>query len=225
MENKEACSFADFFHHENVFIAISGLIGAGKTHLCKELNQKTGVKVLFEPVAENPYLEDFYNPDKREQTSFPMETFLLHTRYALQQEAIHGNCPVIMDRTLDDDVVFAKMLLDQKKITPRDFATYRLAYHNMLKTLKRPRLVVFLDCHAKIAKERIRQRDRPCEKDIPIGYLEDLQRNYEEWLMEMEKYCQVLRINWNQYQSTETVIRLIEEKLGQKVLSNLKKPL
>jgi len=222
-DEKKSWTFADFFHPDNSFIAISGLIGVGKTSLCEAIQKEYDVNVKYEPVVQNPYLSDFYQNEKRKQTSFPMETFLLHARYALQQDATHCNRTVLMDRTLDDDVVFAKMLLDQQMISPRDFATYRMAFHNMTRSLRKPDLIIFLDCEPKIAKERIRQRNRTCESGITLEYLQDLQRNYEQWLVEMEKHCPVLRLNWNQYQSTETVVKLVEKKLKQKIFTKVKK--
>ena len=42
-------------------IAIAGNIGAGKTTLTKMLAKRYGWKAHFEPVDNNPYLEDYYN--------------------------------------------------------------------------------------------------------------------------------------------------------------------
>lgn len=41
-------------------IAIAGNIGAGKTTLTKMLAKRYGWKAHFEPVDNNPYLEDYY---------------------------------------------------------------------------------------------------------------------------------------------------------------------
>ena len=42
-------------------IAIAGNIGAGKTTLTKLLAKRYGWKAHFEPVDNNPYLEDYYS--------------------------------------------------------------------------------------------------------------------------------------------------------------------
>ncbi|BBM87831.1 deoxynucleoside kinase [Candidatus Uabimicrobium amorphum] len=47
-------------------IIIEGIIGAGKTTLSKQLQQKIPkAKVFREPVGENPYLGRFYESPKR----------------------------------------------------------------------------------------------------------------------------------------------------------------
>ena len=45
---------------EQLFIGISGLIGAGKTTLATALGKELGLPVHYEPVIDNVYLEDFY---------------------------------------------------------------------------------------------------------------------------------------------------------------------
>ena len=47
------------------FIAIAGNIGAGKTELTQFLCRKYGLRPVFEPNDENPYLADFYRDMKK----------------------------------------------------------------------------------------------------------------------------------------------------------------
>jgi deoxyadenosine/deoxycytidine kinase len=47
------------------FIAVSGNIGVGKTSLVRYLEQRYGVKPVYEPFGDNPYLDDFYDDMKR----------------------------------------------------------------------------------------------------------------------------------------------------------------
>ncbi len=42
------------------FIAVAGNIGVGKSTLVRLLCQHVDFQPFFEPVAENPYLSDFY---------------------------------------------------------------------------------------------------------------------------------------------------------------------
>ena len=43
------------------YIAIAGNIGVGKSTLVQKICKRLGWQPYYEPVAENPYLEDFYS--------------------------------------------------------------------------------------------------------------------------------------------------------------------
>ena len=43
------------------FVAVAGNIGAGKSTLVNRLSERLGWRPYYEPVTENPYLEDFYD--------------------------------------------------------------------------------------------------------------------------------------------------------------------
>ena len=56
---------------QDIFISISGLIGAGKTTLATKLAEKMNLPCFFEPVIDNEYLADFYKDPAR--YSFPLQ--------------------------------------------------------------------------------------------------------------------------------------------------------
>ena len=60
----------------DLFISISGLIGAGKTTLATKLGEKMNLPCFFEPVIDNTYLADFYRDPAR--FSFPLQVTLHH---------------------------------------------------------------------------------------------------------------------------------------------------
>lgn len=56
---------------DDLFISISGLIGAGKTTLATKLGEKMNLPCFYEPVIDNTYLADFYKDPAR--FSFPLQ--------------------------------------------------------------------------------------------------------------------------------------------------------
>ena len=60
---------------EKAYISIAGLIGAGKSSLATELGRVLDVPVYYEPVADNVYLEDFYQDSERRPPLPPRPTW------------------------------------------------------------------------------------------------------------------------------------------------------
>ena len=56
---------------QDIFISISGIIGAGKTTLATKLAEKMTLPCFYEPVMDNAYLTDFYRDPAR--YSFPLQ--------------------------------------------------------------------------------------------------------------------------------------------------------
>ena len=63
----------------NMHIAVAGNIGSGKTTLTKLLAKHYGWSPRFEPVDNNPYLEDFYADMSR--WSFNLQIYFLNKRF------------------------------------------------------------------------------------------------------------------------------------------------
>lgn len=172
-------------------IWVEGIIGAGKTTFSREVAKRLGLRLLEEPVDDNPYLGIFYKDYKK--WAFPMQMFLLHRRYLLQRLAadeatgLGGYKGAILDRSLSGDRVFAKLHMQEGNIEEIDWQTYEMAYDIMCRTLLPPTLLVFLDIQPKTAYERMKNRGRPEEKLVPLDYLVKLRAGYEELIHEAER--------------------------------------
>jgi len=57
------------------YIAIEGPIGVGKTTLAKKLAEVLEYPTLFEPAAENPFLDRYYREGRRH--ALPTQLFFL----------------------------------------------------------------------------------------------------------------------------------------------------
>jgi deoxyadenosine/deoxycytidine kinase len=212
-------SYTDVYSSKYTFIIISGIIGAGKTHLTKSLAESMGFEAEFEPVKENPYLPLFY---KDQFTySFNMQVFLLSKRLAQHQHIVWDGAylgtSTIQDRSIYEDPIFAKMLHEAGKMTELDFENYCNLFMIMTNTLRRPDLIVFLDVEPETAIKRVKKRGRACEQSIPLSYLKQLRDGYEDWLEDvLDRKIPVLRIDWNEFKSTKYIMKKINEVLIKK---------
>jgi len=171
-------TYSQVFGSNNVLIGVSGIIGVGKSTLTKSLCKEFKADALYEPVETNLYLKKFYKDIKK--YAFPMQVHLLNHRFSQHQQMVWSGNNTVQDRTIYEDVIFAKMLYESGDMSELDFKTYCGLYHNMSNFLHRPDLIVYLDVEPEIALERIKQRSRGCEINMPIEYLRKLKAGYEE---------------------------------------------
>lgn len=166
------------------FIAIAGNIGVGKTSLVTYLSTQYGLRPVYEPFADNPYLDDFYK-DMRSY-SFHSQMWFLSHKYRLHRELEATPGTLVQDRTIYEDAeIFATSLHRQGHMSDRDFATYQELYGAMRRSLAPPDILIWLRCSVSSIRRRIKQRGRASEQAIPLGYLKGLNGLYEEW---MERY-------------------------------------
>lgn len=159
-------------------IVIEGLIGVGKTTLCRILEREWGARLVLEPAEDNPFLAEFYADPQR--FAFPAQMFYLANRYAQQLQARQTSLfhPLtVCDYLMAKDGLFAEMTLSGHELT-----LYRRFAGLLDEEPLRPDFVVFLDSDTEVIRSRIARRGIPAEQIIPAAYLDDLRaRYYQLW--------------------------------------------
>lgn len=162
-------------------IAIAGNIGSGKTTLTKLLAARYGWTPRFEPVDNNPYLEDFYHDMNR--WSFNLQVCFLNKRFKEVVEISKSTDTIIQDRTIYEDAcIFAPNLHDQGYMSDRDFKNYTDLFNLMMSLVKKPQLMIYIRSSIPTLVKHIEKRGRDYEKSIRIDYLTGLQKRYDDWL-------------------------------------------
>lgn len=163
------------------FIAIAGNIGSGKTTLTQKLAEHYRWTPHYEVVAENPYLADFYTDMQR--WSLQLQVFFLSKRFQAHQAIVSSDSSAIQDRSIYEDAhIFARALYEGGQMHSRDYENYLDLYRTMTPFLTPPDLVVYVKRSVPCLKERIKERGRDYEKNIPEDYLHLLNRCYDEWI-------------------------------------------
>jgi deoxyadenosine/deoxycytidine kinase len=176
------------------FVAVAGNIGVGKTHLTTLLANHLGWRAYYEPVIDNPYLDDFYRD--MERWSFHLQVFFLSKRFEIHREMVGSDEPCIQDRTIyEDKEIFAHTLHQQGFMSDRDYENYTALFDAMTSFLRTPDLVVYLRAGVNTLQGRIRCRGRDCEREISGDYLEALNRAYESWCERASLVTDVLTID------------------------------
>jgi deoxyadenosine/deoxycytidine kinase len=199
------------------FVAVAGNIGVGKSTLVSLLCQKLGWEPFYEPVAENPYLADFY-ADMR-TWAFHSQIFFLTHRLRMHRQLLDHPTSLIQDRTVYEDAeVFADILYRQDLIHPRDYRTYRELYEVLTEFLPPPDLVVYLRASVSTLSSRISRRGRDFERQITSEYLGQLNELYESWIATFS-VCPVLTVPSDDldYVANSSHLDLIGHKVQEKL--------
>lgn len=174
------------------FIAIAGNIGVGKSTLVSMLCERLESQPFFEPVADNPYLADFYAD--MAAWSFHSQVFFLTRRLQAHYELARNPGSVVQDRSVYEDAeIFAQNLFRQGYFKPRDYQTYRDLYETAVQLLPPPDLLIYLRASVPTLLSRISRRGRDYERSIAPDYLQGLNDLYEDWISNFV-LCPVLTI-------------------------------
>lgn len=158
-----------------MYLAIEGVIGVGKTSLARVLQPVFDSKLLLEVFDENPFLSDFYSDRRR--YAFQTQIYFLLSRYRQQHHAVPQaltDGDLIADYTFAKDALFARLNLSGDEID-----TYQLVHNALAERIPRPDLVLYLRVTTEVAMQRISMRDRPYERNMEYGYIEELNQAYE----------------------------------------------
>jgi deoxyadenosine/deoxycytidine kinase len=159
------------------YIAIEGVIGAGKTSLAKKLSQKMEAKLILEEFETNPFLSKFY--DDRKRYAFQTQMFFLVNRFKQQQELYQEDLFsqfIVSDYIFSKDNIFAYMNLsgDELKL-------YETLFPQLQRDLRKPDLVIFLQASTDRLMYNIKKRNRKIEKSITKAYIRELSEAYNDF--------------------------------------------
>ena len=156
------------------YIAIEGVIGAGKTTLATRLAEKLGAKLVLENFEDNPFLEKFYKNPAR--YAFHTQMFFLLSRYKQLQELRHEDLfhnYVISDYIFEKDKIFAYLNLQDDELE-----LYEKMVSFIEKNVPVPDLIIYLQSTIERLMFNIKHRDREIEKVIKEDYIKDLNEGY-----------------------------------------------
>lgn len=177
---------------QNLFVAVAGNIGVGKSTLTRMLSKHYGWEPFYEANTENPYLADFYND--MERWSFHSQVFFLGKRLEHHRQLFDHPGSVVQDRTVYEDAeIFACNLFNRGHMSHRDYDAYRRLYLAIAAFLPPPDLMIYLQASVDTLKSHIKKRGREFEQDIARSYLEQLNLLYEDWISDWS-VCPVLRL-------------------------------
>tara|TARA_R110000868_G_scaffold235273_3_gene489041 strand:- start:12795 stop:13436 length:642 start_codon:yes stop_codon:yes gene_type:complete len=165
------------------FIAVEGVIGAGKTTLATLLSEKRNARVVLEEFEDNPFLPKFY--EDRERYAFQTQLAFLASRFKQQQNMMAQDLfhqLTISDYIFEKDRIFARLNLQEDEL-----ALYDSIFNIMTGIAVQPNLIVFIQASVDRLMENINKRGREYEQHITRDYLRDLNNAYNHFFYHFNK--------------------------------------
>ena len=194
-------------------IHIEGNIGAGKSTLLTFLEKEFACNVSQEPVGEwmkLDLLDKFYKDINRWSFAFQMNCFISRVHQVDKLPSWSDN---IIERSLLSDRIFAQNCYNNGNMEKTEFDVY-LRWSEWLydRVCKKVKNIIYLRVPPEVCYERIKQRNREGEEEIPLEYLKQLHVLHDEWLLN-NKEINVLILDSENLLYDNSLIRKIKEHI------------
>ncbi len=194
---------------------LEGNIGAGKTSLGNLLKASSHFEFLEEPVdtwrkgfASNLF-EMFYTDMPRWSFTFQIMAFTTRAKtWSEILKKVQGD-KVVLERSIyTDRNVFAKNLYAGGAMNDSEWEVYQQLWEFLSSNYcDEPQKIIYLRTPAEVCLERIKQRGRDEEKQMPLDYLKSLEDLHDEWLMD---HPDVILLDGNRRWSTTEIETLLK---------------
>lgn len=156
-------------------IAVSGMIGSGKSTLTKELKEIYKNSILVEEFADedpvfNKFLKWIYEKEPNIDIAFQSyiieslsDTFKKEEKKFLKLYSSHKNGYMFLDRFNIEHYIFAIVTLEKKD--KKYLKTFDALFQHIVDPSDNPDLAIYLDANFDVIKERILARGRAVEVD------------------------------------------------------------
>ncbi len=160
------------------YIAIEGNIGAGKTTLCKMLEDDFNCRLILEQFDDNPFLPFFY--ENQERYAFQVELFFMTERH----KQLQGNLvqkSLFQEFTVADYFFLKTLLFAKNNLAEEENRLFKRLFHILNATFPKPELLVYIHRSVDNLLNNIKHRGREYEQEIKAEYLSEIQNTYFEY--------------------------------------------
>jgi len=164
------------------YVAVEGVIGAGKTTLARMLAGRAQGRLVLEEFEDNPFLGTFYAD--RDRWAFQTQLAFLASRFKQQRALLNRDLfgATVADYTFDKDRIFAHVTLSGDELQ-----LYETLYGLMETNAAVPDLVIYLRSSVERLLSNIDRRGRTYEAGMDPEYLRELAAAYDRYFFHYRK--------------------------------------
>jgi deoxyadenosine/deoxycytidine kinase len=176
-------------------IVIDSNIGGGKSTLISELCKKTRIPTFLEPVDNwNEYLDLFYKDPIKWGLAFNLKVICDYAEWTDNKfKAIYERSPYTCR------YVFTEIQIKEKQLHPLELKVFDEIFN---KLSWKPDIIIYIKTSPEICYKRMNNRARDCEKSVPLEYLIKVDKEYDEYILNMKKTIPIIIINGNNDKDT-----------------------
>jgi deoxyadenosine/deoxycytidine kinase len=182
-----------------VWLAIEGVIGAGKTTTTTLVAQLTGLEARLERLDDHPFLEAYYREPARHVVHTELAFMLMQAR-----QVGDASEALVTDFAPAKNQIFAGLWLGGE-----DLQFLQQAERRLWRGLQPPDLTVFLDVPPPVCLKRLHSRGRAYETGLTEGDLIDIRRGYLASLDSLGSKVRVIELDGSE--TPERVAKLVSE--------------
>jgi deoxyadenosine/deoxycytidine kinase len=199
-------------------VAVSGLMGAGKSTLVKALARELQGISLEERDAHNPYLAGFYEDPPA--WAFKSYVFFLEQTledYRRARSDLRGG---VQERVLEEHlVVFGHEFHRRGYLADVDLDLLTEVTSTAAALVPPPDLLIHLEIDPAEALRRLRQRALAAEEDVQLDYLESLNARYPSLLADWKSDVLVIDAAAHDFRVDDEVAELAAT-IGKRLLAS-----
>lgn len=156
-----------------MWVAIEGVVGAGKTTTTTLAGQLMGLETALERSNQHPFLDAYYRAPAR---------YVLETELAFMLIQVHHLRDLDCDQLISDFSPAKNLVFARLEASKEDLQFLERADTYLWDALPRPDLVVFLDVPLDVCLRRVVDRGRGYEQNLEVADLRRIRKGYFEAL-------------------------------------------
>ena len=154
------------------YVAVTGSIGVGKTHLAERLAERLSARLVAEPI-DLELLDTFYADPACHAWATELEFLRQRARLLAADLPEWSDVKrlTVGDFWFDQSLAFARVWLSSDR-----YEAFRAQWERRRRGVVRPKLIVLLDAPVELLLQRVLRRGRPCERRLNERRLEGIRR-------------------------------------------------